>query len=76
MVMYSVKDFVKWNKGTQDSIKKIHNERTRNTYKCKCGHSVVIRPSEIKVLCYWCNRWVFKNKEDEFKYRVKEQMKK
>lgn len=75
MVVYSVKDYLKWNRGTQKNINKIHQEKTDNTYKCKCGHSVVMRPSETKTLCYWCNKWVFKNKEDEFKYRLKEKMK-
>ena len=76
MVVYSFKEYLNWNKGKQKNIEKIHQERTDNTYKCKCGHSVTIRPGLKKVLCNWCNRYVFKNKEDEFKYRVKEQMNK
>ena len=76
MVVYSFKEYLNWNKGKQKNIVKIHQERVDNTYKCKCGHSVVIKPKETKILCHWCNRWVFKNKEDEFKFRVKEQMKK
>lgn len=68
MVVYSVKDFAKWAKGTGDNIKKIHQERTDNTYKCKCGHSVVIRPGLENVLCHWCNHLVFKDKEKQKVY--------
>lgn len=75
MVVYSMKDYANWNKGKIDNVKKIHQERTDNTYKCKCGHSVVIRPNQDKLLCHWCNKWVFKNREDEFKYRLKEKIK-
>lgn len=42
------------------------------TYKCTCGHSVVI--IKDKAICTHCNKWVFKNKEDEFKYRLKENL--
>lgn len=75
MVVYSVSKLCSYSDGAMENIKKIHNERTANTYKCQCGHSVVMRPSETKTLCYWCNKWVFKNKEEEFKYRLKEKMK-
>ena len=75
MVIYSLKKACNQIKGSYNNIVKIHNERTENTYKCKCGHSISIKPCEKKVLCHWCNKWVFKNKEDEFKYRLKEKMK-
>lgn len=75
MVVYSVKDFCKYNRGAIKNVNKIHQEKTDNTYKCPCGHSVVIRPTEEKALCYWCNKWVFRRKEDEFKYRLKEKLK-
>lgn len=76
MVVYSVEKFANWNKGKQDNVRKIHQERTDNTYKCKCGHSVEIRPYIKKALCHWCNKWVFKNKKDEFKFRLEEQRRK
>lgn len=75
MVVYDIKKMTIWSRGTQENIKKIHNERTRNTIKCKCGHSIAFKSCEKKKLCHWCNKWVFKNKEDEFKYRLKEKMK-
>lgn len=54
---------------------KMFDEYTNNTVKCTCGHSVVIRPTVEKVICTWCQKYVFRNKEDEFKYRIKEKLK-
>lgn len=65
MVVYSVKNYTTWNNGAQENIKKIHSERTRNTYKCKCGHSLSIRASLESVVCSWCNRRVFKDEEKQ-----------
>lgn len=76
MVVYSVSKLCGYSAGTGENIIKIHHERVENTYKCKCGKSVVIRPCEEKKLCYWCNKWVFKNKKDEFKFRLEEQRRK
>ena len=75
MVIYSVKEYVKWNRGVNDNVRKIMNERTNHRYYCKCGHTVIIRPNVDKILCHWCNNWVFKDKQEEFKYRLKEKMK-
>lgn len=75
MVVYSVKDYLKWNKGVNKNIDKVINERSSHRYYCKCGHTVIIRPCETKILCHWCNRYVFKNEKDEFLYRMKEAMK-
>lgn len=76
MVVYSVGKLSSYSNGAMENIKKIHQERTENTYKCKCGHSVPIQPYENKVLCHWCNKWVFKNEKDEFKFRLEEQRRK
>lgn len=45
---------------------------TDNTFKCKCGHSVVVSNRIKKVVCNHCGRYVFRNKKDEFMYRLKE----
>lgn len=42
--------------------------------KCKCGHSVDLIGINQKI-CSHCGNYVFKNKEEEFKYRLKENMK-
>ena len=65
MVVYSVGKLSSYSNGAMQSIEKIHNERTRNTYKCKCGHSISIRPSVESVVCRWCRRLVFKDEEKQ-----------
>lgn len=45
---------------------------TDNTFKCKCGHSVVVSSRIKKVVCNHCGRYVFRDKKDEFMYRLKE----
>lgn len=45
-------------------------------YRCKCGRRVVISEGQTKALCDWCHNYVFKTKQDEFKYRLKEKMNK
>lgn len=44
----------------------------KTTYKCKCGHSVVIVNKNGRAICSYCKNYVFKDKETEFKYRTKE----
>ena len=41
--------------------------------KCPCGHSVDVYHD--KRICTHCGRYVFKNKEEEFKYRLNEKLK-
>lgn len=43
-------------------------------YRCKCGRRVIIPYNVDKQICSYCNRYVFKSKNEEFKYRVKEKM--
>lgn len=49
---------------------------TDNTVKCKCGHTVVMRPSTEKVICSWCKNYIFREKKDKDLYRIKEMIKK
>lgn len=44
-----------------------------NKIKCKyCGHILLFGKKDEKVLCNICNHYVFKDKQTEFKYRLKE----
>lgn len=43
--------------------------------KCKCGHTVLVPRRIDKKICTWCGNYVFRNKEDEFKYRLEEMRK-
>ena len=59
-----------------NEIKKIQNSITKNRKLCpNCGHSVIFSRKD-KAICQWCKNYVFKNKEVEFKYRLKEQLNK
>lgn len=59
---------------TDEEIQKYADEMQKHKYTCKCGHRVYIAHNKDKALCSWCNEYCFKNKEDEFKYRIKEKM--
>lgn len=56
----------------QDSIR--FNNIQDATIHCQhCGHSIVVNRKN-KVLCNHCGLYTFKNKQVEFKYRLREQM--
>ena len=50
---------------------KYYNELSNYKYTCKCGHVVVMLRGTDKVLCTWCHHYVYKNKKDEFKDRMR-----
>ncbi len=35
-------------------------------YKCKCGHSVMIRANDVSTICNHCDRTVYRNEREEF----------
>lgn len=39
-------------------------------YVCNCGHRVIIPNNRKYNLCDWCGNYVFRDKRDEFKYRL------
>ena len=40
--------------------------------KCKCGHTQTV--FKDKTICDWCGSWIFRDKKDEFKYRMLEKI--
>lgn len=60
---------------TDEEYKRMTAELDKVKYRCKCGHRVIIYNNREKSVCEWCGNYVFKNKKDEFKYRVKERIK-
>ena len=62
-------------KMTYKQLMKYANIMTENKIKCNCGHSVVLPPKVDKIICHWCNNYVFKNKKIEFEYRMQEMLK-
>ena len=60
---------------TVEEFSRMSNEYDKVKYRCKCGRRVVIPARVDKQICSWCGRYVFKNNQEEFKYRIKEKMK-
>jgi len=60
---------------TNEEFKKLTNAEDKVKYTCKCGRRVIISSQKDKEICSWCGNYVFKNKKDEVKYRVKERIK-
>lgn len=61
---------------TVKEYERMADEYDKVKYKCKCGRRSVIPYNVEKVVCSWCGNYVFKNKKDEFKYRLEVQRKK
>ena len=40
--------------------------------KCPCGHSQLVIYD--KAICDWCGKWVYRDKKQEFRERVKEKI--
>lgn len=60
---------------TNEEFKKMTQEYSKVKYTCKCSHRVIISNQVDKVICSHCGNYVFKNKKDEFIFRMKEKMK-
>ena len=58
-----------------DNDTKKFNAMANDTIKCKCGHSVLLGKNK-RIICTFCGRWVFKDKKDEFEYRLRERLRK
>lgn len=56
---------------TYREMEKYNDELQKHLYMCKCGHKTMIRFDEIKALCSWCGNYVYKDKKDEFKDRMR-----
>ena len=54
--------------------KRMTEEYDKVKYTCKCGHRVIIPKWVDKNLCDWCNRYVYKDKKQEFKERLEEEI--
>lgn len=54
---------------------KYHEKITSLLTKCKCSHSVLISYKCDRVLCSYCGHYVYKDKQTEFKYKLKDELK-
>lgn len=55
--------------------KRMTDEYDKVKYKCSCGHKVIIPQWVDKSVCDWCGKFVFKDKKQEFEYRLREKLK-
>jgi ribosomal protein S27AE len=57
---------------------KLEEVKSKYKFHCKCGHTVAIYPFEHRIskICSWCGNLVFINKKEEFKHKLKKEMKK
>lgn len=63
MSKYKTKD-EEWYQKTMSELDKVK-------FRCKCGHKVVIPAWVDRQICDWCGNYVYKNKEIEFKHKLK-----
>ena len=57
-----------------EEFSRMTDEYDKVKYTCKCGHRIVIPKWVDKNICNWCGNYVFKNKKDEFEYRMKQKL--
>ena len=50
------------------------DELEKVKYRCKCGSKVIIPYHVEKNICQNCHRYVFRDKQREFEYRMKEKL--
>lgn len=47
---------------------------SKSSVECaNCGHKMLLGRKEKRV-CSWCHKYIFKDKKEEFEYRLKEKM--
>lgn len=50
-------------------LDKYYEERDKYKIKCKCGHTMYLRPHKEKILCSWCHNYVV-NPRQAFKDKL------
>lgn len=59
---------------TTEEFRRMTAELDKVKHRCNCGHRVIVPESKNKEICNWCGHYVFKDKREEFRYRVKEKI--
>lgn len=55
---------------TNKEIKKYADEMAKLKVKCSCGHSVIVPAFVDRKLCRYCHRYVYKDPQTEFRYKM------
>lgn len=53
---------------TNAEIERKYEDKLKYSYKCKCGHTVVIVNKTGRAECHYCHNLVFKDEQTRFKY--------
>ena len=53
-----------------NNIETIYEAKAPYRRYCKCGHTVTILTKNKRTICRHCGNYVFLEKQDEFKYRL------
>ena len=59
---------------TDKEFERMSNELNKVKVKCRCGARIVVPMQVDKGLCYRCKNYVFRDKKEEFKYRMREKL--
>ena len=59
-----------------DDIQKYTENMSKYKHKCKCGHNVYLSKAHPTALCTWCGIMNYLDKKEEFKAKVKNELKK
>lgn len=55
-------------------ITQLYEEKQKFRVLCKCGHTNYIANKTGRCICSHCKQYVFKDKQTEFEYRLKENL--
>lgn len=57
---------------TEAEMTRYYDELDKNKFQCKnCGHKEFIYFRSKKKICSWCNHWIYRDKNLEFKENLK-----
>ena len=59
---------------TKKEQQRLWEEKDKFKVECKCGHINILTSRKGYQLCSWCHNLVFKDKQKEFEYRMKENL--
>lgn len=59
-----------------NDIQKYADNMAKYKHKCKCGHTVYLSKAHPKKLCNWCGKMNFLNEKEEFKEKIKNELRK
>ena len=56
---------------TDKEYSRMTEEYDKVKFRCKCGHKVIIPIWVDKQICRWCGMYVYRNKQIEFRNKMK-----